>query len=185
VARLREHGSLAELDESTSRRIATPRYMEIIEVTSRSPSDLGYLQMAWADVAHCVDRGAIAIQDVEARRWWTAAEVGAFDPHRPFSAAREIAVTSEPASEERTRFTTRGMRKVGLPEFGMQVLSEERSVHWARYFLEQAIVQAAQGEPFALGDEVGPLSHGVRTRPKDRAAQPCQANRRESRRLRG
>ncbi len=152
VARLREGGSFDGLDDATARRLIGAPHVGSLEVTAESPTDLGYLQAAWALAAHAVDRGAIAIKDVDAERWWTADQIRSLDPHRRFAPARDVTVAREEV-EGMTRFTTRGMLKLGLTDLGLQVSGDERVQAWASYMFEQAIFLGAQGEPFAVGDE--------------------------------
>lgn len=159
VNELRSRGSLRGLDEAVEKRISASPRVESIAVTAREPSDLGYLQATWALVANAVDQGAIAVKDVDAERWWTADEIRALDPHRPFVPEREISVDIDRV-DSWIRYQTRGMLKLGLADLGLGVPATDEQSALGRYFLGRAIQLGADGEPFATGDEL--VEEGLR-----------------------
>jgi len=102
-------GALAALDAAD--------HLHLVSVSADAPTDLGYLQAAWARARALVERGATTVLDVHAMIYRHAADVPAADA--AFEVLREARIVFE-ASADRPDGThalhTRGLRKLGVPD---------------------------------------------------------------------
>jgi hypothetical protein len=103
-------GDLASLDA------ASCCYSIRIEVDD--PTDLAYLQLAWAVAASLARAGSCAVLDVYAATWRSGAAVASLSPDRPFTVQREVSVIheTEPTAQFGYPVHTRGMIKFGRPD---------------------------------------------------------------------
>jgi hypothetical protein len=109
VAELQLGPALSELDAAD--RCFT------LEVSLPEPSDLGYLQAAWALARWLVARGATIVLDVHAGRYLRGASMAA--PDAEFDVQREVSLILEADSDEPEAeqiLHTRGLRKFGRPD---------------------------------------------------------------------
>ncbi|MEZ4365778.1 MAG: hypothetical protein R2939_05760 [Kofleriaceae bacterium] len=134
-----------------------------IEAVLDDPSDLGYLQAAWA-LARCVaDEAAAAgaatvVIDVLAGRAWTGDAVRAEDPHRALDPTREVSIVVEdgapspdaPPAATATVFT-RGLRKLGRADLVVPGV-EPTTVAEVASLLRSLVVALAEGDLLEVGD---------------------------------
>jgi hypothetical protein len=102
-------GQLAELDAAD--------HAHVIVAAPQAPTDLGYLQGAWALARYLVARGATLILDAHAMTYRPASAIAQADA--PLDVAREVRVVFETSStrpDGAHALHTRGMRKFGAPE---------------------------------------------------------------------
>jgi hypothetical protein len=91
--------------------------IHMISVAPAAPTDLGYLQTAWALARFLVARGATTVLDVHAMTYRHGAAVAAAEA--AFDVRREIRIIFETASERPDgahALHTRGLRKFGAPD---------------------------------------------------------------------
>jgi hypothetical protein len=100
---------LAELDAAD--------HAHVIACTPATPSDLGYLQGAWALARYLVARGASVVLDAHAMTYLRDSALAPADA--PLDVAREVRVVFESSStrpDGAHALHTRGMRKFGAPD---------------------------------------------------------------------
>lgn len=100
---------LAELDAAD--------HAHVIACAPTAPTDLGYLQAAWAVARALADRGASVVLDAHAMRYLPATALPAADA--PLDVTREIRVVYETDAARAANahaLHTRGLRKFGAPD---------------------------------------------------------------------
>lgn len=125
-----------------------------IRVAVQDPPDLAHLQLAWEVAASAARAGAVAVLDAYAHDWYPAEAVAGLDPHRPFTAMREISVVAETESVPGFGHPvhTRGMIKFGRPDLIIGVPEEQ--IGDAATILNQLGRMLAEGQVLAPGQDL-------------------------------
>jgi hypothetical protein len=125
-----------------------------IRVAVQDPPDLAHLQLAWEVAASASRAGAVAVLDAYAHDWFTGETVAGLDPHRPFTATREISVVAEAESVPGFGHPvhTRGMIKFGRPDLIIGV--PEDQIGDAAAILNQLGRMLAEGEVLKPGQDL-------------------------------
>jgi hypothetical protein len=137
---------LAELDAADR--------VHLVAFAPQAPTDLTYLQAAWALARFLVARGATIVLDVHAMTYRRAAAVPSAD--LPFDARREVRIIYETTTERPDgahALHTRGMRKFGAPD--LVALCTDADVDAIGAVMAQVVVAVAGGADLAAG------AHGI------------------------
>jgi hypothetical protein len=141
---------LAELDAAD--------HAHVIVTAPAAPTDLTYLQGAWALARYTIDRGAAIVLDAHAMTYMPARSVQPAD--EPLDIKREVRVVYETSStrgDGAHALHTRGMRKFGAPD--LIALCSDTDAR----FIGHAITELS--ESVARGTDLALPRHAVRVAP--------------------
>ena len=134
--------------------------LHLVSIAPVAPSDLTYLQAAWALVRYLVARGATTVLDVHAMTYRHAAAVPAADAG--FDARREVRIIFETSSERPDgahALHTRGMRKFGAPD--LVALCTDADIDVVGAVMTQIMTAVAGGAELCAGHQAIDLDQSM------------------------
>ncbi len=122
------------------------------------PKDLGYLQRAFRIFQLLLKAGAVAVCDVEAMFWWTAADLEGLDDSWTFELSDHVRIVFEAQEREPGGghlCHTLGMAKFGRPDLAIGGLAREHA-EAAGEMLGNVAGAMVEGDVFETGDVLDP-----------------------------
>jgi hypothetical protein len=141
----------ADLDGALGALDAADR-IHLVSAAPDGPTDLGYLQAAWAQARSLVARGATTVLDVHAMTYRQGAALIAADAS--FDVRREVRIIFETSSERPDgahALHTRGMRKFGAPD--LVALCTDVDVDLVGAVMTQLMIAVAGGSDLRAGHQ--------------------------------
>ncbi len=132
-----------------------PTAVHLVKVTAENPSDLGYLQGAWALARAFVDTGGFALLDAHAHAWLSPQMLAERATDGPFRMQDEVSIVfeTEPSHEFGHLLHTRGLIKFGRPDLIVVSVPPRHGVAIAD-IVNQLAERLALGEVLDVGDTV-------------------------------